>query len=69
MTEVALEDVPALLADRFGIGGVVLGEDGRLELAERGDNRRDGDTIPFGGAAARRSGQVVSSASAGRAMM
>ena len=35
ITEVALEDVPALLADRFGIDCVVLGKDGRLELAER----------------------------------
>ncbi len=35
ITEVALEDVPALLAERFGIDRVVLGKDGRLELAER----------------------------------
>ena len=35
-TEVDLEDVPALLADRFGLGGVVLDEDGRLALAEHG---------------------------------
>ena len=34
ITEVALEDVPALLAERFGID-CVLGKGGRLELAER----------------------------------
>ena len=33
-TEVELEDVPALLADRFGLRGVVLGKGGRLALAE-----------------------------------
>ena len=68
VTEVALEDVPPLLADRFGIARA-LGKDGRLELAERANDRRDGDGIRIGGAAVQRSGQVVSSASAGRAMM
>jgi N-hydroxyarylamine O-acetyltransferase len=37
VTEVALEEVPALLTERFGISGVKVGENGRLELAERGD--------------------------------
>ena len=36
IVEVALEDVPALLAERFGIDRVVLGKDGRLGLEERG---------------------------------
>ncbi len=34
VTEIPLTDVPALLADRFGIGGVVLDDGGRLRLAE-----------------------------------
>ncbi len=33
VTEVAKPDVPAVLADRFGIDGVALGADGRLGLA------------------------------------
>ena len=33
VTEVARTDVPALLAERFGIGGVALRADGRLGLA------------------------------------
>jgi len=37
ISEVALDEVPALLADRFGIGRVVLSEDGRLELEERSE--------------------------------
>ena len=37
VTEVALDEVPALLADRFGIGRVVLSKDGRLELEERSE--------------------------------
>ena len=36
VTEVALEDAPALLAERFRIGGVTL-DRGRLVLTERGD--------------------------------
>jgi N-hydroxyarylamine O-acetyltransferase len=32
LTEVPLRDVPHLLAERFGIDGVVLGGEGRLEL-------------------------------------
>jgi len=36
VTEVALEDVPALLAERFGLGGVTLSA-GRLQLVEPGD--------------------------------
>jgi N-hydroxyarylamine O-acetyltransferase len=35
VTEVALDEVPALLAERFGIDAVVLGTGGRLELQER----------------------------------
>lgn len=33
VTEVARTDVPSLLAERFGIGGVTLSADGRLALA------------------------------------
>ena len=35
-TEVEMEDVPALLAERFGLSGVVLGDDGRLAVVEHG---------------------------------
>ncbi len=34
-TEVSLEEVPALLADRFGISGVSLDPDGRLRIGEQ----------------------------------
>jgi len=34
LTEIPLSDVPALLADRFGIPGVVLDDEGRLRLTE-----------------------------------
>jgi N-hydroxyarylamine O-acetyltransferase len=37
VTEVAMESVPGLLAERFGIVGVTLGPDGRLQLAGPGD--------------------------------
>jgi N-hydroxyarylamine O-acetyltransferase len=57
VTEVAMESVPGLLAERFGIVGVTLGPDGRLQLAGPGD------------CAQGRSGQAESVASAGRAMM
>jgi hypothetical protein len=34
-TEVSLEEVPVLLADRFGISGVSLDPRGRLRIAEQ----------------------------------
>jgi len=37
VTEVPLEDVPAILADRFGIPGVTLGDDRRLILEAADD--------------------------------
>jgi hypothetical protein len=36
VTEVPLEAVPALLAERFDIRGVALGDDGRLVLETAG---------------------------------
>ena len=36
VTEVPLEAVPALLAERFGIPDVALGDDGRLALTAAG---------------------------------
>ena len=40
VTEVALADVPALLEERLGIPGVVLGPEGRLTLSEPGGSVR-----------------------------
>ena len=34
VTEVPLDEVPALLASRFGVPGVSVGADGRLVLTE-----------------------------------
>ena len=60
VTEVPLEAVPALLAERFGIPDVALGDDGRLAARRpRAADRTAGRFSPH----------VARAASAGRAMM